>query len=261
MVLNMLSGGAAVSVMCRQAGVEYKVVDMGVASDFADHEKLLKHKVAPGTRSFLHGSAMTPEECCRAVDAGRLVAIELNCDIAAIGEMGIGNTSSASALVALVLGVDGSTAVGRGTGAEGELLDRKRRVIHEAVKFHRLQSEGSPMEAQVGGFEIAGMVGFIFGCAQRRIPVVVDGFIATAAALVASEDQPSVKDYLFWGHVSEEQFHRSVLEKLGARPILQLGMRLGEGTGAVLALQVIEQALNCYHLMATFSSAGVSNRD
>ncbi len=263
MVHNMLAGGAAVTVMCRLADIPYKVVDMGVAAEFADHPLLLKHKVAMGTASFLEGNAMTPEQCAQALAAGEEVAADAACDIAAVGEMGIGNTSPASALVALLLGVDGATAVGRGTGADGDLLDQKRRVIHEAVKFHHGLWDGTAVDAlaRVGGFEIAGMAGFILGCAERRVPVVVDGFIATAAAFAAIHHTPAVADYLFWGHVSDEQFHQTVLEKIGARPLLQLGMRLGEGTGAVLALHVIEQALNCYHNMATFSSAGVTNRD
>jgi nicotinate-nucleotide--dimethylbenzimidazole phosphoribosyltransferase len=177
--------------------------------------------------------------------------------------MGIGNTSSASALCALLLGRDGSDAVGAGTGATGSLLETKRRVIDAAVRFHRDQWDNTAEDAlrRVGGFEIAGMTGYMLGCAARRVPVVVDGFIATAAALCAIKMQPAVSDYLFFGHVSDEQFHKNVLEELGVSAILNLGMRLGEGSGAVLGVQILEQAMNCYHNMATFSSAGVSNRD
>jgi nicotinate-nucleotide--dimethylbenzimidazole phosphoribosyltransferase len=176
--------------------------------------------------------------------------------------MGIGNSSSASALFALLLDKDGASTVGKGTGAEGELLDRKREIIRKSVEFHKQLWNGTAFDAlcRVGGYEIAGMTGFILGCASMKKPVVVDGFITTASALVAIKLAPAVKDYLFFGHVSNEQFHRSVLSETGSDAILQLEMRLGEGTGAALSMHIIEQALNCYHQMATFSSAKVTNR-
>lgn len=263
MVHNMLAGGAAVTVMCKTAGMDYRIVDMGVDDNFADHPFFINKKVAPGTRSFMQGDAMTKQECSSAVTAGIDVAYSLQCDIAAVGEMGIGNTSSASALYALILEKNGSDAVGAGTGATGAVLEQKRRIIDAAVQFHREQWDKTAEDAlrRVGGFEIAGMTGYILGCAAKRIPVVVDGFIATAAALCAVKMNPAVVDYLFFGHVSNEQFHKTVLVEMGVTALLNLGMRLGEGTGAVLAVQIIEQALNCYHNMATFSSAGVTNPD
>lgn len=262
MVHNMLGGGAAVVVMCKAAGVDYRVIDMGVDGDFDSHDLLVCKKVNRGTQSFHSDCAMSREECDSALSAGIEIALKEESDITAVGEMGIGNTSSASALYALLLGVDGTSTVGMGTGAVGELYERKCRVIDEAVNFHRENWDGSPVDAlrRVGGFEIAAMTGYIIGCAQKRIPVVIDGFIATASALCAVKMEPMVLDYLFFGHVSDEQFHRSVLDSLGVKPILELGMRLGEGTGAVLAMQIIEQALNCYHYMATFASAGVSEK-
>lgn len=262
MVLNMLAGGAAISVMCRNAGISCRIVDMGVDGDFEEKEGLINCKVGRGTSNFLTGCAMTSEECGRAIQNGIDTARNSDADICGIGEMGIGNTSSASAFFALMMNVDGASTVGRGTGAQGELLERKRCIIDKAVKFHKKEWDGTSIEAlkRVGGFEIAGMTGFIIGCASKRVPVVVDGFITTAAALCAVRMVPDVKDYLFFGHASNEQFHRSVLKEIGAKPILELDMRLGEGTGAALAIQIIEQSLNCYHQMATFSSAGVSNR-
>jgi len=263
MVMNMLGGGAAVTVMSRQANMSYNVVDMGVDGDFDAHELLSHCKVAHGTVSFLSESAMTEKQCDQALQTGINLSRQVQSDIVAIGEMGIGNTSSASALYSLLFGKSALETVGRGTGSEGELLEKKRQTLDRAISFHRANWDGTAFDAlqRVGGFEIAGMTGFCLGCAKKRIPVVVDGFIATAAALCAIKIHKNVKDYLFFGHVSDEQFHAFVLKELGVRPILSLNMRLGEGTGAVLATQIIEQALTCYHQMATFSSAGVSNRD
>jgi nicotinate-nucleotide--dimethylbenzimidazole phosphoribosyltransferase len=262
MVHNMVAGGAAISVMCRNAGIDCTVVDMGVDADFTPAPGLHIAKVGRGTRSFLRESAMTNPECERAVAAGMSLAQSCEADLCGIGEMGIGNTSSASALCALLMGCDGAETVGRGAGAEGAVLDKKRHVIADAVTFHRREWNKTPLDAlrRVGGYEVAGMVGFILGCAKKRIPVVVDGFIATTAALTVVKAAPVAKEYLFFGHASNEQFHRRVLSSLGVRPILDLDMRLGEGTGAALAMQIIAQAMNCYHQMATFSSAGVSGR-
>lgn len=262
MVENMLRGGAAVAVMCRHAGVAYRVVDMGVKADLTPHERLIDRKIAPGTASFLNGYAMSEQQVRSALEAGIALGKEEHCSVAGVGEMGIGNTSSASALCALLLDKSGKETAGAGTGTSGPALERKRHVIDAAVGFHRKQWDGTAEDAlrRVGGFEIAGMTGYILGCAAGRIPVVIDGFIATASALCAMKTSPHVKDYLFFGHVSDEHFHRAVLDAVEARPVLDLGMRLGEGTGAILGMQVIEQALHCYREMATFSSAGVSNR-
>jgi nicotinate-nucleotide--dimethylbenzimidazole phosphoribosyltransferase len=206
---------------------------------------------------------MTQDECDGALERGMELARETDADLCGVGDMGIGNTTSASALVALLLNRDGSETVGMGTGAVGEMLARKRRVVDAALQHHRPAWDGSARDAlaRVGGFETAGMTGFMLGCAAQRIPVVVDGFVATAAALCAVRTVSALRDYLFFGHESEERFHSAVLQDLNAEPILRLRMRLGEGTGAVLAMQVMEQALACYHEMATFEGAGVSNRE
>ena len=262
MVLNMAAGGAAIASMCRTAGIQYRVVDMGVDADFAPDPAIIPSKIGRGTRSFLHGPAMDPAQAEAAIEAGFEIARRSRADLLGIGEMGIGNTSSASALYGLMLTLTAEETVGVGTGATGAVLERKRQVIKESLALHRKGWDGTAFNAlcRVGGFEIAGMAGFLLGAASRRVPVVVDGFIATAAAMVAGAMAPNLRDYLYFAHASAEKFHLDYLEKAGVVPILQLGMRLGEGTGAALAMQIIHQAMNCYNTMATFSSAGVSGK-
>jgi nicotinate-nucleotide--dimethylbenzimidazole phosphoribosyltransferase len=262
MVLNMVSGGAAISVMSRKAGIDCAVVDMGVKGTFHENPGLVIRKIAPGTKNFLKQPAMTEEECMKALHAGYDLATESGCDLLGIGEMGIGNTSSASALYSLILDADPLETVGMGTGSVGVLLEKKRQVVREAVLLHKKAVGGLPLEAlrRVGGFEIAGMTGMILGAAKTRIPTVVDGFVATAAALVAMRVEPETREYLFFAHASAEQYHETFLKGEGIRPILSLDMRLGEGTGSVLAMQIIAQAMECYNRMATFHSAGVSDK-
>jgi nicotinate-nucleotide--dimethylbenzimidazole phosphoribosyltransferase len=263
MVLNMEHGGAAICVMCKNAGIDYKVVDMGVDADFkAESETLLIRKAAHGTGSFLEGPAMTKVLCEKTMQAGFDLVAEFPADLFGVGEMGIGNTSSASALYSLLLDIDADKTVGAGTGASGELLAHKKKVIKQAVAFHKQKWDKTGFDAlcRLGGYEISGMAGMMFGAARARIPVVVDGFISCAAALVALEMSPAVQDYLFFAHESSERFHKDFLNTIGVRPILNLDMRLGEGTGAALAMHIIGQAMNCYHQMATFGSAGVSEK-
>jgi nicotinate-nucleotide--dimethylbenzimidazole phosphoribosyltransferase len=264
MVMNMVNGGAAISVMCKNAGIDYFVVDMGVDAQFDKKlSALIDRKVAKGTQSFLKNAAMTKSQCEKALMAGYNLAVESGAGLLGVGEMGIGNTSSASALYSLLLDITADKTVGAGTGAAGSLLLHKKQVIKQAVAFHRKTWDGSGFDAlrRVGGFEIAGIAGMILGAAKKRVPVVVDGFISSAAALVAMEMNPVVKDYLFFAHESSEKFHRELLDALSERPILNLGMRLGEGTGAALAMHIIWQAMNCYHQMATFSKAKVSKKE
>jgi nicotinate-nucleotide--dimethylbenzimidazole phosphoribosyltransferase len=262
MVLNITNGGAAISVMCKKAGIDCAVVDMGVKGTFHEHPGLLMRKIAPGTKNFLKEPAMTEEECTKALHAGYDLALESGSDLLGIGEMGIGNTSSASALYSLILDVDPTETVGMGTGSVGILFERKKQVVREAVSLHKKAVSGSPLEAlrRVGGFEIAGMTGMILGAAKTRIPIVVDGFVASAAALVGMRVEPETREYLFFAHASAEQYHGAFLKSEGIRPVLSLDMRLGEGTGSVLAMQIIAQALECYNHMATFQSAGVSEK-
>jgi nicotinate-nucleotide--dimethylbenzimidazole phosphoribosyltransferase len=263
MVLNMVHGGAAISVMCRKAGIDCAVVDMGVKASLQELPGLLIRKIGPGTKNFKKGPAMSNEECLKAVYVGYDLARESGCDLLGVGEMGIGNTSSASALYSLLLDLDPEDTIGAGTGSVGALLEKKKQVVREGVLLHRKEWDHTPLQAlrRVGGFEIAGMTGMILGGAQNRIPVVIDGFVATAAALVAMKMEPAVKDYLFFAHASAEHFHRPFLASQGIEPILSLEMRLGEGTGSALAMQIIAQAMECYHRMATFDSAGVSGRE
>jgi nicotinate-nucleotide--dimethylbenzimidazole phosphoribosyltransferase len=262
MVANMAGGGAAVSVMCEAAGIDYAVVDVGVKSDIRDMPGLIKGKAGYGTRNFSKGPAMTEDETLKAVQCGFDLAEKSDADILGIGEMGIGNSSVASAVYSLLLGLDAETTVGAGTGSAGELLERKIRAVQKGINLHRDEAGNDPLKilSCVGGYEIAGMTGMILGGASNRIPVAIDGFIASAAALIAMKLDENARDYLFFSHVSAENFHRDFLEKEDIRPILSLDMRLGEGTGAVLALQVIRQAMVCYSKMATFSS-GVSNKE
>jgi nicotinate-nucleotide--dimethylbenzimidazole phosphoribosyltransferase len=236
---------------------------MGVNADLDDREGLVIRKVRKSTRNFAKEAAMTGEECAQAIETGIELAVGSGADVLGAGEMGICNTASASALYSMLLDLDPSLTVGPGTGSAGALLEHKKRVVTRAVKRHCASWDGSALEAleRVGGYEIAGMVGLMLGGAGRRIPVVVDGFISSAAALVAMRLKPTVKDYLFFSHASAETFHESFLAREGIRPLLALDMRLGEGTGAVLAMQLIEQAMACYHEMATFSSAGVSGKE
>lgn len=261
MVMNMAAGGAAVSVMCRSAGIDYSVVDVGVNGDFEDMQGLIRQKVARGTANFRLGPAMTREQAARAMKVGYDLAANSRADLIGLGDMGIGNTSASSALYSLFLGLDPAETVGPGTGSSGGLLAKKVRVVSEALSLHRKEWDGSGLDAlcRVGGFEIAAITGAVLGGAANRIPTVIDGFIASAGALAAIRLVPTAMDYLFFSHVSGENFHRKFLASQSIRPILDLDMRLGEGTGAVLAMQVIQQAMACYEQMATFSSAGVSN--
>jgi len=262
MVMNMAAGGAAVSVMCRKAGIEYTVVDVGVQSDLPETPGLLRRKVAYGTASFVAGPAMSERECEAALRVGYELAGEGHGDVYGIGDMGIGNTSSSSALYALLLDMDAAQTVGMGTGSAGDILERKRSMVAKGVARHRAEWNGSASDAlrRVGGLELAALTGFILGAANARIPVVVDGFIVSAAALAALRMCETVRDYLIFAHTSAEAFHRRFLEQEGIHPLLDLGMRLGEGTGAVLGIQILMQAISCYRSMATFSGAGVANR-
>lgn len=260
MVLNMLSGGAAVSVMCNNAGIGFNVVDTGVNYDFGAHPLLLQCKTVNGTRNFAREPAMSQEECDAALNAGLNLAKGTTADLIGVGEMGIGNTSAASALYSMLLGLDPEETVGAGTGSAGELLLRKIEAVRKGVNLHYQDWDETAIDALrcVGGLEIAGMTGMILGCANRGIPIVVDGFIASSAALVAMKMQSDIRDFLVFSHISNEKFHRNFFKNEGLHPVLDLDMRLGEGTGAVLAMQIVQQAMNCYHQMATFSSAGVS---
>lgn len=261
MVLNFLSGGAAINALSRAAGAAVRVVDIGVASDIG-HPDLTVRKVRYGTGNMCREPAMSRLEAEEAVGHGIALAeaeAAQGTRVIALGEMGIGNTTASAALLSAFTGLPPAQVVGRGTGLDDAGLRRKAEAVERALSLHR-PDPADPLGvlAAVGGLEIAGLAGIVLGAAARRIPVVADGFIAGAAALVAVRIAPGAKDFLIAAHQSAEPGHRLLLEHLGLRPLLDLGLRLGEGTGAALALQLLQAAHRVMTEMATFGEAGVS---
>lgn len=264
MVLNMLAGGAAVNVLSAHVGAELRVVDIGVASDLEGAAGLVRRNVRHGTSNMARGPAMSRDEAVKAVETGIELAKEAASDgvtLLGTGEMGIANTTPSSALFAALLPCDVEHITGRGTGIDDDTLQKKVAVIKRALEVNA-KSLDDPLEAlsALGGFEIAGIAGLALGGASLKIPVVVDGFISTAGALVACRMEPAVKDYLIFSHMSAEAGHRTFFERFGEHPVLDLGLRLGEGTGAALVISLVEAAVKIYNDMATFSSAGVSDK-
>ncbi|MCC6159632.1 MAG: nicotinate-nucleotide--dimethylbenzimidazole phosphoribosyltransferase [Deltaproteobacteria bacterium] len=264
MVRNMIAGGAAVNVLARHVGAENVVVDIGVNDPLDNAPGLVRRKVAYGTRDMTIGPAMTHREARAAIDAGIGLANDAadeDVTLLGTGEMGIGNTTSAAGLFAELLGLQPREIVGRGTGIDDETLARKIDAVETALRINAPDA-GDPVAvlAAFGGFEIAGICGLILGAAARRIPVVVDGFISTAGALVAERLAPRSRDFMIFSHLSDERGHAVVLDAMGVRPILNLNLRLGEGTGAALAFSLIHGAIKLVNEMATFSSAGVADR-
>jgi nicotinate-nucleotide--dimethylbenzimidazole phosphoribosyltransferase len=262
MVLNFVRGGAAINVLARQAGARVTVVDVGVAADLPPLPGLLARKVAYGTRNMARGPAMTRAEAEAAIQIGvDTLALETagGLDLIATGDMGIGNTTASTALVAALTGLPVAPLTGRGTGVDDAGLRRKVAVIERALAVNQPDPR-DPLAvlAKVGGLEIAGLVGVILGAASRRVPVVIDGFISGAAALVAAALAPEVTGYLIAAHQSVEVGHAVVLERLGLQPLLCLDLRLGEGTGAALAFYLVEAAARLLAEMSTFAEAGVS---
>ncbi|HWF10451.1 MAG TPA: nicotinate-nucleotide--dimethylbenzimidazole phosphoribosyltransferase [Bryobacteraceae bacterium] len=264
MVLNFLRGGAAINALARSGAIELKVVDIGVANALPASEDLIARRVASGTRNFCEEPAMTDGELTAALNAGIELAFEsvaAGCDLLGFGEMGIGNTTSASAIAAALTGLPLETVVGCGAGADEACMGRKRSAIARARALHA-DHLGNALGILrcVGGLEIAAMCGFCLGAAARQVPVVTDGFIATAAAALAARLAPEVSGYLFASHRSAEPGHACLLAVLDQEPLLDLGMRLGEGTGAALAMKLIQAGIAALTGMATFAGAGVSNR-
>ena len=264
MVMNFLNQGAAINVLTRQSKSDVQIVDVGVNYDFPDLPGLVKRKVAYGTANMLHEPAMTKAQAEEAIRVGMDIlneAADNGLELAATGEMGIGNTTASAAITALLCGMKPAEVTGRGTGLDDAGLKRKIAII-EQVLAARDPDPKDPMDilCKVGGLEIAGMTGVTIAAASRRIPLVMDGLISTAAAALADALVPGVKNYLIAGHRSPEAGHRYLLERLGKYPLLQLDMRVGEGTGAALAFNLIDAANNILRDMATFDSAGVSNR-
>ncbi len=263
MVFNFLRGGAGINVLARHAGSEIVVVDIGVDHDFGEVEGLMNMKVMKGTRNFAKGPAMTKEEAVKCVESGIELAngySKKGYKIIGTGDMGIGNTTPSSAIAAVLTGTSVSEVTGKGTGISDEALLRKIKVIEDAIRLNKPDPKDAiDVLSKVGGAEIGGIAGVILGAAAHRLPVIIDGFISTAGALVAYTIQPAVKDYMFAAHNSVEKGHRVMLETMGLTPILDLGLRLGEGTGAALAMLMIEAGLKIYKEMATFQEAGVSD--
>lgn len=263
MLLNFSRGGAAINVLARQAGARLVVVDMGVNGPAEVIPGVLSCRVAPGTRNFVEGPAMTTAQACAALERGIAIVDELagmGIDLIGIGEMGIGNTTAATALLAAFSDRPVEEITGRGTGVDDAALVRKIAAIKKALEVNPPAGK-SPEEvlASLGGFEIAGLAGVVLGAAARKIPVVLDGFIASAAALVAARLAPLAAKYVIASHRSVEAGHKIVLAALGTKPLFELEMRLGEGTGAALAMHMVEAALRVLHEMATFDSAGVTD--
>ena len=260
MVANMLTGGAAVNVFARQHGFNLQVVDAGVAAEIPPHPKLLQRKVAPGTRNLCTGPAMTLDLALSALHAGMQIVRDLPGNVVAFGEMGIGNTSAAALLLSRLAGVSLTDATGRGTGLNDEQLAHKQHVLARALA--RNPAATAPLEAlaDVGGFEIAMMTGAMLQAAAERRVVLVDGFIASAAALVAQALVPQVMDYLVFCHRSAERGHDLLLAHLRVQPLLALDLRLGEGSGALLAWPLVQSAAAFLNEMASFESAGVSGK-
>jgi nicotinate-nucleotide--dimethylbenzimidazole phosphoribosyltransferase len=267
MVLNFLAQGAAINVLAKLHHVEMNVVDVGVDAHFDCFAGLLNCKVRNGTRNMLHEAAMSDSELAQAFEVGFKLAAEAKRkgqSLLAVGEMGIGNTTAASAITSALTNKPVALVTGKGTGLNLDAQAHKRQII-EAVLQKHFPSAGiglppDPIDVLrcVGGLEIAAMSGLILGAARSGIATVADGFISTAAAAIAYAIEPRIQGYLFAGHQSEEPGHRVLLEYIGLKPILSLNMRLGEGTGAVLAMPIIESAVCLYNEMATFASAGVS---
>ena len=261
MVLNFLTGGAAVNVLARQAHAEVRVIDAGTLTPIGD-PRLIQKRIGPGTRNFLNECAMTREEAVRCLEWGADVFFEeyrnAPIDMAGVGDMGIGNSTSAAAVLCALSGRPAQEVAGRGTGLDDKGLSRKVSVIDESLKQRRPNpADAVDVLAKVGGFEIGEMAGCFLGGASRRCAMLVDGFISTAAAALAIRLRPGVQDYLFFSHQSAEQGHARALQDLKATPILDLEMRLGEGTGAAVAMHVLDCAVAMYRDMATFESAGV----
>lgn len=263
MLLNFARGGAAINVLARHAGARLVVVDMGVAGEPVVAPGIVARRIAPGTQSLLRGPAMSRAQAVRALEVGIALARELvasGVTLLGTGEMGIANTTAASALIAVLASVPVERATGRGTGVDDAAWTHKVGVIRTAIETSRPDRDDAlDVLAKLGGFEIAGLAGLVLGAAAARVPVVLDGLIASAAALVAVRLSPRVRGFLLASHRSVEPGHGPLLDALGLAPLLDLELRLGEGTGAALALGLVEAALRILHEMASFADAGVAD--
>jgi nicotinate-nucleotide--dimethylbenzimidazole phosphoribosyltransferase len=265
MVFNFLSGGAAINVFAQTNAMQVRVIDAGVNHDFGVVPGLIDAKIGMGTQNFLTTPAMSKAQCEQALTTGISLTqkeFESGSNVMGFGEMGIGNTSSASALMAVLCELPPEQCVGRGTGLDDAGLQKKIDVITAAIAHHKLDAKDAcQVLATFGGFEIAMMVGAMLGAADKKCVLLIDGFIATAALLVASKMQPEILDYCVFAHCSNESGHRLLLNHLKAEPLLDLGLRLGEGTGAALAYPLVKAAVSFLNEMASFESANVSQAE
>ena len=266
MVYNFLRGGAGINVLARHIGAQVIVVDMGVGAQLEMRKSEAKNfknmKIAYGTKNMAQGPAMTRRQAIKSIENGIRVFEEFGkkIDIAATGDMGIANTTASSAITAVITGRPVKEVTGRGTGIDSRALSHKIEVIKKALALNRPNPEDAlDVLAKVGGFEIGGIAGIILAAAKRRVPVVIDGFISAAGALIAHRLEPRVKNYIIAGHCSVEKGHKIALEYLGLKPLLNLDLRLGEGTGAALAMGIVEASVKILTQMATFQSAAVSH--
>lgn len=268
MVYNFLNGGAGINVLSNHIGADVVVVDAGVAADLtalSSNPSFINKKIAFGTENMAKGPAMSVEQARQALEIGIDVAqqmIEKGYGIIGTGDMGIGNTTSSSAIASCMCGVDAEFVTGFGTGIDQEGFNRKVDVIRRVIEVNKPDSrDGFDVLAKIGGFEIGGIAGVILGCAARRVPVVVDGFISGAGALIAESIAPKCRDYMIASHCSVEKGHKIMLEKLGMKPLFNFDMRLGEGTGAALGISIAEASMKILNEMATFGEAGVSQKN
>ncbi|MBP6188370.1 MAG: nicotinate-nucleotide--dimethylbenzimidazole phosphoribosyltransferase [Azonexus sp.] len=267
MVENFLAGGAAINVFARQNGLHLAIIDAGVAHDFGKRAGLIDAKIAGGTANYIEEAAMTVEQCAQAIARGAEIARNLSangCNVVGFGEMGIGNTAAASLITHCLTGLPLADCVGRGTGLDDAGLARKRALLETALNRYRAaggSNEPLAVLAEFGGFEIAMMVGAMLGAAEAKMTLLIDGFIVSSAALTAARLAPAFGDYCVFCHRSAEAGHAVQLTALGAEPLLDLGLRLGEGTGAALAFPLVQASLNFLNDMASFESAGVSDKE
>ncbi|ASZ10711.1 nicotinate-nucleotide--dimethylbenzimidazole phosphoribosyltransferase [Chitinophaga pendula] len=263
MVYNFLNGGAAINVFCRQQQLNLQIVDAGVNHSFTQHPLLIDKKIAMGTRNYLHEPAMSRDQCLLAIQAGADVVQQLHqegCNIIGFGEMGIGNTSAASLLMCCYTGIPLANCIGAGTGSNAQQLVQKKAILQQALNKQGIPTDPLQVLATFGGFEIAMISGAILKAASLNMIVVIDGFIVTTALLAAVKLQPASRDYCLFAHTSNEKGHEQLLHYLEAQPLLQLDMRLGEGTGAAIAMPLIQNAVAFLREMASFSDAGVAGK-
>jgi len=269
MVYNFLNGGAGINVLAKHVGARVVVADLGVAEKIKVQQSKFRYfkdkKVNFGTKNFAKGPAMTREEALKSIEAGIDIfekELKNGADIIGTGEMGIGNTTSASAITAVFTGKPVESLTGRGAGIDDKRLENKIRIIKTGLEVNKPDAKDAiDVLAKVGGFEIGGLTGVILTAAAHKVPVVIDGFISGSAALIAYHIEPKTKEYMIAAHCSVEAGHKIILEHLGLKPILDLNLRLGEGTGAALAISIVEASVKILTQMATFKSAKVSEKN